>query len=325
MLIKNNIISKANQQIKSTKQQTQNDKKSYKQLLLIVKMKFTNAIILALSTQTTLSQAANFRGTYITSDADFDTQRQQLVQTSTDPIVKNIQFINNCPEDVTVDGWQSISKNGGTFSPSGPMVNPSVGLDSEGDRIGYWYTSSKDDTYSFIELNLSKNNRGSYFGPNTKIGHINFSDRNGFSIAAQLKAMNSDGTPACIDSGMKTTYLPPKKVGDSSGSFSFNCPYDLPPNPGTPGSLCYGDDSVPVQVIKENSYAWNGDDKTWTKDFFTSELLKSNAPGGQYQTMNFWCLDGCENPAPYHPQPVGVLTHCYSDTIDTVEITFCPN
>ena len=61
MLIKNNI-SKENQ-IKSTKQQTQNDIKSSHKQLLLVKMKFTNAIILALSTQTTLSQAANIRGT----------------------------------------------------------------------------------------------------------------------------------------------------------------------------------------------------------------------------------------------------------------------
>ena len=54
-------------------------------------MKFTNAIILALSTQTTLSQAANFRGTYITSDADFDTQRQQLVQSFNGPSPSNGQ------------------------------------------------------------------------------------------------------------------------------------------------------------------------------------------------------------------------------------------
>ena len=134
--------------------------------------------------------------------------------------------------------------------------------------------------------------------------------------------MKSDGTPACIDSGMKTTYLPPKaKQGGG-----YMCPYtNLTPNPGTPGSLCHSEDqSNPIQVIKENSYAWNGDDSSWTKDFFTSEKLKSGAPGGQYQTMNFWCVDSCENPPPNYPQPVGVLTHCYSDTIDTVEITFCP-
>ena len=72
-------------------------------------MKFSNAIILAVSTQSITSQAAHFRGTAITSGADFESQRQQLVEYSANPTVKNIQFINNCPEDVTVGPQQATT------------------------------------------------------------------------------------------------------------------------------------------------------------------------------------------------------------------------
>ena len=280
-------------------------------------MNFSTAIILLLSTQiTTFSQAAHFRGTAIvTSDTDFDTQRQELLQYYPHATVSNIKLINKCPEDVTVDGWANIGANGGTFSPSGPMV-PTNPFSQAGTRLSYWYTSAEDSTYSVIELNLSKAERGSYFGPNTEIGHISFSDYDGFSIPSQLKAMNRDGSPACVDSGMKTTYLPPGKLADGT----FDCPYNLKPNDK---SLCASSDyTTPNKVIKNDSWAWNGKDSSWTKDYFTSEVTRPI--GGNTAAVNYWCKDKCEN-LPTYPQPVGALIYCFSDIIDTVEITFCPS
>ena len=280
-------------------------------------MNFSTAIILLLSTQiTTFSQAAHFRGTAIvTSDTDFDTQRQELLQYYPHATVSNIKLINKCTEDVTVDGWPSIGANGGTFSPSGPMV-PTNPFSQAGTRLSYWYTSAEDSTYSVIELNLSKAERGSYFGPNTEIGHISFSDYDGFSIPSQLKAMNRDGSPACLDSGMKTTYLPPTKQVDGT----FACPYSLKP---IHNSLCASSDYKKTnQVIKDHSWAWNPD-YSWTKDYFTSEQTRPN--GGNTAAVNYWCEDRvCEN-LPTYPQPVGALIYCFSDIIDTVEITFCPS
>ena len=115
-----------------------------------------------------------------------------------DPIVNNIKFVNSCPEEITVDGWEAISPNGGTFIPSGPMQPTRTTI---GDRLDFWYTTSPVATYSFIELNLNTASRPGYFGPGTRIGNVSHSP-------SQLKAMNVDGTPSCDDSGFKTTYLP---------------------------------------------------------------------------------------------------------------------
>ena len=125
-------------------------------------MQFTNAIILAFSTQTTFSLAVHFRG-----NADFDTQRQQLVQYNSNcgthpyyygqvpqcpyPTVQTINVYNHCSEDITVDGWGEIPA-GDQLAPAPQLQSPTTQPDTT-DRIGYWYTSAPENTYSFIELN----------------------------------------------------------------------------------------------------------------------------------------------------------------------------
>ena len=84
--------------------------------------------------------------------------------------------VKTTPWSLAEGRCQSTIANGGKFSPSGPMINPVDSLTQVGERISYWYAGAEDSTYSFIELNLNKAHRGNYFGPNTKIDHINFSD-----------------------------------------------------------------------------------------------------------------------------------------------------
>ena len=219
-----------------------------------------------------------------------------------DPIVKNIKLINNCAEEVTVDGWQTISP-GGTFIPSGPMQPTRTTI---GDRLDFWYTTAPIATYSFIELNLNVNQRPGYFGPGTRIGHVSHSDYPGWSIPSQLKAMNADGSPSCDDSGFKTMYLPPKKVDDGS----FACPYEALTKPVQIG-LCSSTDFNQINtVLKDNSRAWNGGN-SWTNTF------ENSGPSDNTATQ-FWCNDACIN------HNVGALVYCRGD-IDLIEIQFCPD
>ena len=89
--------------------------------------------------------------------------------------------------------------------------------------------------------------------------------------------MNVDGTPSCDDSGFKTTYLPPKKVGDGS----FVCPYEELTKPVQIG-LCSSTDFTQINtVLKENSLAWNGGD-SWTNTF------ENSGPSSGAATQ-FWC------------------------------------
>ena len=310
-------------------------------------MKFTNAIILAFSTQTTF--AVHFRGT-VTSNADFDTQRQQLVQYNSNcgthpfyygqdptcpyPTVRTVDVYNHCSEDITVDGWGEIAS--GDQLALGSLTNPDTT-----DRFGYWYTSAPENTYSFIELNYGD---GGPFGSEKPIKHTSNSDWQGFSIPVEMKAMKDDGSPACVDSGFRTTYDPPAKQSD--GSFNFKCPYGAGDDvkPGYTSScdknnacpLCIPTDpNSPNMLLKSTSEVWNGCQLDqpgcdyggeWSQTTYKSTIngAQDGAGVNHHAAAQYWCHDAtCEN-TPTNPQPVAAFAYCYEQTIPIVEITFCP-
>ena len=76
------------------------------------------------------------------------------------PTVDTINVYNHCSEDITVDGWGEIAA-GDQLLKAPQLQNPTTNPDTP-DRIGYWYTSALESTYSFIELNYKD---GGTFGP----------------------------------------------------------------------------------------------------------------------------------------------------------------
>lgn len=223
------------------------------------------------------------------------------------PVVKSITFINNCPEAIMVDGWsdQGMISSGGTFNPSMPMI-PTITL--EGNRIDFWYNNFfREKTYSFIEITLIDEGN---FGIDSRLGPIGNSDYDGFAIPSMFKAMKADGSPACVDSGIKTTYKYPNKFYSD-----FKCPYRIDPDLENKdgNSLCKSNDyTQPNSILEDNSWGWNGG-SSWTPKFV-------NTPG--YPVTNMYCKDTCMGGLSL---TVGALNYCYTDQIDVVNITFCPS
>ena len=269
-----------------------------------------------------------------------DDDNQQLVQYNPDcgthplyygqwpncpyPTVDTINVYNHCSEDITVDGWGEIA-TGGQLAPAPQLRNPTQ--PDTTDRIGYWYTSAPQNTYSFIELNYGQSTP---FGPGQPIKHTSNSDWKGFSIPVEMKAMKADHSPACVDSGFKTTYDPPAK--QSNGTFS--CPYGAEDNvkPADNTSLCQPTDpNSPNMLLKSTSYVWNGCELEggqpcdyggkWSQTTYKSAI---NGGVNHNAAAQYWCHDHTCEDTPTNNQPVAAFAYCYEPTIPIVEITFCP-
>ena len=155
--------------------------------------------------------------------------------------------------------------------------------------------------------------------------------------------MKADHSPACVDSGFKTTYDPPAKQSDGS----FKCPYGAGDNiqsgfhqgcdKNNACPLCIPTDhNSPNMLLKSTSYVWNGCELKgglpcgyggeWSQTTYKSAINGAQDGAGvlHHAAAQYWCHDHtCEN-TPTNPQPVAAFAYCYEPTIPIVEITFCP-
>ncbi|EOD37109.1 hypothetical protein EMIHUDRAFT_373194 [Emiliania huxleyi CCMP1516] len=141
-----------------------------------------------------------------------------------------VEFINNCPYDVFLDGWGSpnpssalptlascyvpkasscvIGKSCTTDEPISQGHRCDVAaatrtpdLTSQGTRVTWW-PRGQQGMSQMIEMNPPR--PLTFFkGEGDKLGHVSFSNYDGFSMSAMYVALDESDNVACADGGAK--------------------------------------------------------------------------------------------------------------------------
>lgn len=270
------------------------------------------------------------------------------------PIVEKIWLDNRCEHDVVVNPFGTTVKAYQTAyvtGPSKPNITNWSRSDAEGDRISFWY-KDYPETYSFIELNRQKlpdgktTNPDKLFEPGLWMGHSSYSDWGGFALPSRVEAQNADGTPACEDSGIKTSYPLPISTQNVENGDTFMCYFpnlrNEPNNIKSGGFLCAPKQdpghlvNTPVKEILDHSCAWTGGpdhDSHTGSGSATGGVLPyrnhmfnlPNCRNGCNNLVNYWCSEPCINKweAENGSDGAGAFMKCKGN-INTLSIQFCP-